>query len=91
MIAAAAHPDANIIWGTAFNEEMNDEMSVTVIATGFDTLNSDGMLPPAQKESPVNARPQAPQPAKEKEPPAQEISGEDKDFEGIMSIFNRHR
>ncbi len=35
MIHAAAHEDANIIWGAGFNDEMNDEMSVTVIATGF--------------------------------------------------------
>ena len=35
MIADMVHPDANIIWGTAFDETMEDEMSVTVIATGF--------------------------------------------------------
>jgi len=31
------------------------------------------------------------QPVQEKETPVQEINGEDKDFEDIMSIFNRHR
>jgi len=43
MIAKAAHPDANIIWGTAFDPTMNDEMRITVIATGFDldTLSLD--------------------------------------------------
>ena len=35
MIADMVHPDANIIWGTAFDESMEDEISVTVIATGF--------------------------------------------------------
>ncbi len=35
MIADMVHPDANIIWGTAFDESMEDEMNVTVIATGF--------------------------------------------------------
>ena len=35
MIADMVHPDANIIWGTAFDESMEDEMSVTVSATGF--------------------------------------------------------
>ena len=35
MIADMVHPDANIIWGTAYDESMEDEMSVTVIATGF--------------------------------------------------------
>lgn len=37
LITQAAHPDANIIWGTAFDENMSDEMCVTVVATGFDS------------------------------------------------------
>ncbi len=32
----AAHPDANIIFGATFDENMDDEIRVTVIATGFD-------------------------------------------------------
>lgn len=36
MIAKAAHPEANIIWGAAFDESYEDEMKITVIATGFD-------------------------------------------------------
>ena len=35
MISRAAHPDATIIWGAAFDESMEDEICVTVIATGF--------------------------------------------------------
>ena len=37
LITQSAHPDANIIWGTAFDENLNDEMHITVVATGFDT------------------------------------------------------
>ena len=36
MITQSAHPDANIIWGTAFDENLSDEMQITVVATGFD-------------------------------------------------------
>lgn len=36
MIAKEAHPDANIIWGVGFDEELEDEMRITIIATGFD-------------------------------------------------------
>ena len=35
MIYEEAHPDANIIWGAAFDPTLQDEMRVTVIATGF--------------------------------------------------------
>ena len=37
MITQSAHPDANIIWGTAFDERLSDEMSITVVATGFES------------------------------------------------------
>lgn len=36
MIANAAHPDANIIWGAAFDDSFEDEIRITVIATGFE-------------------------------------------------------
>ena len=37
IIAEAADSDANIIFGVAFDEKLEDEMVVTVIATGFGT------------------------------------------------------
>ena len=40
MIYAEAHPDANIIWGAAFDPNLDDEMRVTIIATGFDQAKS---------------------------------------------------
>jgi cell division protein FtsZ len=36
LIHEEAHDDANIIFGTVFDEEMDDEVKITVIATGFD-------------------------------------------------------
>ena len=36
-ISCEANPDATIIWGVAFDETFEDEMKVTVIATGFDS------------------------------------------------------
>jgi cell division protein FtsZ len=35
-IRAAADPEANIIFGTTFNDRLGEEVMVTVIATGFD-------------------------------------------------------
>lgn len=59
MIKEAAHEDANIIWGAAFDEDMSDEMNVTVIATGFSN-DVQHTIPP--KTSPVApAAPQTPQ------------------------------
>ena len=42
MITNAAHPEANIIWGTAFDEGLSDEMHITVVATGFEHPDNPG-------------------------------------------------
>lgn len=54
MFKEAADSEANIIWGVAFSDDMDDEMSITAIATGFDEMLD-------VKPAPVN--PVAPQPA----------------------------
>ncbi|HUR17037.1 MAG TPA: hypothetical protein VMZ33_07110, partial [Candidatus Limnocylindrales bacterium] len=36
IIRSTADPEANIIFGTVVDERMGDEISITVIATGFD-------------------------------------------------------
>ena len=36
LIQNEAHPDANIIWGVGFDDDLEDEMQITIIATGFD-------------------------------------------------------
>ena len=36
LVQEAAHPDANIIFGATFDNNMQDEIRVTVIATGFE-------------------------------------------------------
>ncbi|MBQ8717233.1 MAG: cell division protein FtsZ [Clostridia bacterium] len=45
MISKHAHPDANVIWGLAFDDSLDDEMRVTIIATGFE--NKDDPEPAA--------------------------------------------
>lgn len=37
MIENAVDPNANIIFGASIDESMNDEVSITIIATGFDS------------------------------------------------------
>ena len=47
MISEQADEDAVIIWGAALDEEMEDTISVIVIATGFPTAENGGaILPP---------------------------------------------
>ena len=36
LVQEAAHHDVNLIFGASFDEELEDEIRVTVIATGFD-------------------------------------------------------
>lgn len=37
LISKEANPEANIIWGAAFDTSLEDEMKVTVVATGFES------------------------------------------------------
>ncbi|MBQ4000151.1 MAG: cell division protein FtsZ [Oscillospiraceae bacterium] len=63
MFKEAADPDANIIWGVAFNDDMDDEMSITAIAAGFD---EPVLAEPVAKTQPEPAP--APEPVAEPEP-----------------------
>ena len=47
IVQEAANPDANIIFGATYTDEMEDEMRVTVIATGFDQRPEEEEAPKA--------------------------------------------
>ena len=49
MIANEAAPGANVIWGVNFDCELEDEMRITIIATGFNKKSND----PAGNVEPV--------------------------------------
>jgi cell division protein FtsZ len=54
-------PDANIIWGSAFNENLNGKIRVSVVATGID---NDGLAasPAPQARTPFSFSRPAPEP-----------------------------
>ncbi|GIT00517.1 MAG: hypothetical protein CM1200mP26_22290 [Acidimicrobiales bacterium] len=41
VVHGVAHPEANIIFGTVVDDEMGDDVRVTVIAAGFDRWDGD--------------------------------------------------
>lgn len=47
LVQDAAHPEANIIFGTVIDDSMGDEVKVTVIAAGFDGGAPTRYVPPA--------------------------------------------
>ena len=50
IVAEEADPDANIIWGVAFDNDLEDEMRVTIIATGFEKKPEDDKKRDEKKE-----------------------------------------
>ena len=64
LVQEAAYPDANIIFGAAFDETLEDEIRVTVIATGFEENQTVPF--PNQVETPAPA-PEAASAAPEEE------------------------
>ena len=63
MISAEAAPDANVIWGVNFDDEMDDSMRVTIIATGFDKKNDTDAPAAASDAKSESAPAAAPAPA----------------------------
>ena len=75
LISQEASPDANVIWGVSFDPELEDEMKITIIATGFQKKPEDANRAGAtvktnpgspfrreaqQPAAPAGARPAAP-------------------------------
>ncbi|MBR5768967.1 MAG: cell division protein FtsZ [Clostridia bacterium] len=102
MIREAAHPSANIIWGYTVDENMEDEMRVTVIATGFSGIPSGGKTSYSDpfedltspfvfsvgKSSAPTAAPAAPATQKK----AQDDDNDDipfTDFQAVMDMVNK--
>jgi cell division protein FtsZ len=87
LITERASEDANIIWGAAFDETMEDEMMVTVIATGFDGMNGEKTQKPATpaiSDADLFGNPSAPSTGS-----TTSAKSDDDTFSDIMSIFNR--
>ena len=100
LVQEAAHPDANIIFGATFDDSLDDEIRVTVIATGFEEPGAAAQAAPAAAatqaapraqglftgaaEKAAAAAPVAPAAAAEPAAPA----AEEDPFDSIFKIFN---
>ncbi|MCF0137433.1 MAG: cell division protein FtsZ [Oscillospiraceae bacterium] len=99
LVHEAAHPDANIIFGATFDETMEDEIRVTVIATGFEegpTYVKQSAAPaakpaksePARERASVGLFTNAVEKAVEKNPEPAAPPAEEDPFDSIFKIFN---
>ena len=105
QVQEAAHPEANIIFGATFDEELEDEIRVTVIATGFEENQTvpfphqkEEAAAPAAEESSAPAAPAAPeeapaaeQPAAPAEPEPPKPAVNDDDWDILERIFSKKR
>ena len=100
LVQEKAHPDANIIFGATFDSSMQDEIRVTVIATGFEqNMGSTSNASAAAAAAPVR-----PAPVREKQglftgasekaaaapaaPAEQEAPAAEDPFDSIFKLFN---
>ena len=90
LVQAAVHPDALTIFGATFDETLDDEIRVTVIATGFDKVPEQlPKVPPIQAGAAGQQSAAAePMPLKEEDVPKPE-EPEDDPFKDIFKIFNK--
>jgi len=97
LVQTSAHPDANIIFGATFDDNMDDEIRVTVIATGFEngpvSPEETGRVRAGTDSSRLysdvarHAAETVPQPEPVAEEPAPRPAEEDP-FDSIFKIFN---
>jgi cell division protein FtsZ len=85
LVADAAHPDANIIFGAVIDDALGDEVRVTVIAAGFD----GGTMRPRTAELPRRQPTRTPGPAEREEPERAADSGSTTDPESRESTEPR--
>lgn len=85
IVQEAANPDANIIFGATSTDSCQDEMRVTVIATGFE--NAEGGYMPKVKAGAVNPADDIGAPLAGTQKPVK--SGDISDIDEIFSIFKR--
>lgn len=65
VVRAAANTDINTIFGSVINENLSDEVIVTVIATGFDKAKKVAQVEPAYTSSQPSMPPRRTTPPKE--------------------------
>lgn len=84
LVQEAADPNALIIFGATFDESMEDEICVTVIATGFDEtiMNKKSGSAAPEKTGKAAGRSAAAE---------SKASEEDDPYKEIFKIFNRER
>ena len=96
MVQQAVHPDALTIFGATFDETMDDEIRVTVIATGFEKPAEQPkvtpkVVPPVEQQPKVApAAVTPPTELGEQDIPQVEVE-EDDPFDDIFKIFNSKR
>ena len=100
MVQQAAHPDAHIIFGAFIDENMDDEIRVVVIATGFDNVpNSAKMSMDGNKDKVSGSTglfTEAATAAADKKParaaaskPSSDVGSDDAAFDVLMRIFDK--
>jgi cell division protein FtsZ len=70
IIKETAHPDVNLIFGAVIDQEMNDHVRITVIATGFERTGTPRRLveAPVQRSDSRPARPAEQRDSREQAP-----------------------
>ena len=91
LVQQAAHPEALIIFGAAFDEELEDEIRVTVIATGFEEGNGVIADDAFSKAGEKAAAEETPAESGQTTETKVESAPDDDDFQAIFDIFNKRR
>lgn len=88
IVMNAVHPDCEIIWGTNFDEELEDEMVITVIATRFGEDGPNGQIKSVTANNEV-APPQPILQVASTSAPSSFTDNDDDTFTDIVNFFKK--
>ncbi|MBM6618539.1 cell division protein FtsZ [Bacillus suaedaesalsae] len=94
IVASASDQDVNMIFGSVINDELKDEIIVTVIATGFDDSSPEPKQTRPSLQGGVKATPQTPhvkREVKREETPVQSQGEDTLDIPTFLRNRNRRR
>ena len=85
LITSETNPDANVIWGVAFDENLEDEMRITIVATGSEKVETQKKPEVKTQEAPKA------EPKPEYKAPVKKVAPKKNDLDDILGGFGSYK
>ena len=91
MISAEGHEGANVIWGVAFDNDFEDKMRITIIATGFNNESEELAIASNKKDAPDTAPAESAEAVSADTAAADDADDDDDDFASLFDLLKKDK